>query len=178
MGVVTSVIIPPEPETPHEALMKRFYVDGYPLFYKIEPPEVIAQYIYDMQQDGVDTSSFNFDDLPYALDDVHFKKKRKKRSTGCDEQKKKKAKKDKKSKEDKKSKVIGLQSRSESSSKGISEQTSSSIPVSIHIDTILSPSSQTSRQTQPPPTQTSTQIPTLISSVSIQTESIPVISTT
>src|ERR1044072_8562553 len=103
MGVVTSVIIPPEPETPHEALMKRFYVDGYPLFYKIEPPEVIAQYIYDMQQDGVDTSSFNFDDLPYAPDEVHFKKKRKKQSTEGDEQKKKKkAKKAKKSKENKK----------------------------------------------------------------------------
>jgi hypothetical protein len=79
MGVVTSVIIPPEPETPHEALMKRFYVDGYPIFYQIEPPAVIAQYIFDMQLDGVDTSSFCFDDLPYAPDDVYGKKKRKKR---------------------------------------------------------------------------------------------------
>ena len=85
MGVVTSVIIPPEPESSHEALMKRFYVDGYPIFYQIEPPEVIAQYIFDMQLEGVDTSSFCFDDLPYAPDDVYGKKKRKKRSAEEDE---------------------------------------------------------------------------------------------
>src|ERR1044072_2811388 len=178
MGVVTSVIIPPEPESSHDALMKRFFVDGYPLFYKIEPPEVIAQYIYDMQQDVVDTSSFNFDDLPYAPDDVHFEKKRKKRSTEGDEKKKKKAKKDKKSKEDQNSKIFGLQSHSEASSRGNSEQTSSGIPVSIHIDTILCPSSQPSQQTQPPLSHTSTQIPTPIPSATIQTETIPIISTT
>src|ERR1044072_3852550 len=141
--------------------MKRFLVDGYPLFSQIEPPEVIAQYIFMIQQDGIDTSGFRFEDIPIAPADEYSKKKRKKRSTEGDEHKKKKSKKDKKSKEDKKDNVFGLQSNSESSGRGNSEQPSSGIPVSIHSDTILLPfSSQTTRQNQPPSTHTSTQIPT------------------
>src|ERR1044072_3060670 len=105
-----------------------------------------------MQLDGVDTSSVCFDDLPYAPDDVYGKKKRKKRSAEGDEHKKKKSKKVKKDKVDKKAKVFGLHSHSESSSRGISEQPSSDIPVSTHIDTIHPPSSQT---TQPSDSHTS-----------------------
>src|ERR1044072_2729621 len=140
--------------------MKRFYVDGYPLFYQIEPPEVIAQYIFQMQQEGYDTSEFSIEDLPYAPADVQLRKKRKKRSTEGDEQKKKKkSKKDKKSKEDKKNKVIGLQSHSESSGRGNSEQPSSGISVSTHIDTVPISSSQTTQQTQPSVFHSSKQIP-------------------
>src|ERR1044072_7341522 len=81
-------------------------------------------------------------------------------------------------KEDKKDKVFGLQSHLESSGRGNSENPSSGIPVSIHIDTIPIPSSQTTQQTQPPITHTSTQIPTPIPSAPLQTETTPIISTT
>src|ERR1044072_8973083 len=165
MGVVESVVIQPVPETPQEALMKRFFVDGYPLFSKIEPPEVIAQYIFMMQQDGIDTSGFRFEDIPIAPADVYSKKKKKKKKRSEGEEPEKK----KKSKKKKVEKAADLKSYSEASEQGTSAKPSTSISFSISSDAIPVSSSHTTQQipTSNTYTHTSTQIPTPVPSAPI-----------
>src|ERR1044072_4154228 len=115
--------------------------------------------------------SFNYDKLPDAPDLVEPRKgKKKKRSESEGPEKKK-------SKKQKKDKGVGLSSYSEASGKGTPAQTSSGISISIHPDTIPISSSQTTQQTQPPSTHTSTQIPTPIPSAPFQTTTTPIIST-
>src|ERR1044072_2637455 len=61
MGIVQYIIVDPVPASPQDVLRNRLMVDGYPLFTKLDPPEIVADYIFMMQQEGVDTSSFRYE---------------------------------------------------------------------------------------------------------------------
>src|ERR1044072_937425 len=118
MGVMKDIIVDPVPEAQQEVLGKRLRVDDFPLFSKNDNPEVIPQYIFMIQEEGVDVSGFRYEDLPDGPDlvDPKKKKKKKKRKAEGEEQKKKH------SKKHKKEKVIGLSSDSEASAKVTSDK--------------------------------------------------------
>jgi hypothetical protein len=162
MGVLKTIIVDPTPESQEQVLKKRQVVDNFPLFSKLDDPEVVAHYIMMMEEEGIDMSGFNYDDLPDAPELVELRKRSKKRKS--EKPKKKESKKQKKDKD------IGLSSYSEPS-KGTSTKTSSgTVITSTHSDTIPTP--PTSQQTTPPSqttTHTSTQILTPIPSEPIQT---------
>src|ERR1044072_6907799 len=63
MEVIKDIDVPPTPDSAHDALMQQFLIDGFPLFSEIEPPNVIAYYIYRMEQDGVDISGLDFAEI-------------------------------------------------------------------------------------------------------------------
>ena len=123
-----------------------------------------------MEEEGIDMSGFNYDDLPDAPELVEPRR-------GSNKRKSEKPKK-KEAKKQKKDKVIGLSSYSESSDRGNSDKSTSGIFTSIQIDTTPIPSFQTTQQTQPPPTHQTTQIPTPIPSAPLQTTTTPIIHTT
>ena len=131
-----------------------------------------------MEEEGIDMSGFNYDDLPDAPDLVEPRRKKKKSKKEVEEPK------EKKSKKQKKEKVIGLSSYSEPSDRGNFDKPSSGVFTSTHLDTIPSPPN--TQQTTPPiptsqktkPTNTSTQIPTPIPSQPIQITTPAIISTT
>ena len=86
-------------------------VDGYPLWTKLDSPVALALHIFTMQQDGIDTSSFRYEDLPDCPPDMvpikKEKNKDKKRKTEGNESKQKQPKKPKNAK------VFGLSTYSE-----------------------------------------------------------------
>src|ERR1044072_6040026 len=109
MGIVQSIIVDPIPANQEEILGRSKDIDDFPLFTKLDPPEVTAEYVFMMQEAGFDMSSFNYDKLPDAPDLVEPRKgKKKKRSESEGPEKKK-------SKKQKKGKVAGLSSYSEAS---------------------------------------------------------------
>src|ERR1044072_4334425 len=129
MEVIKEIDVPPTPESAQDALMQQFLIDGFPLFSEIEPPHVIAYYIYRMEQEGVDISGLDFAEIPLAPADDTYKgpRLRKRRQVTEDIEKetkklKKEAKKDQKKEE--KKKAATLQAYSESSQKGNSDKSS------------------------------------------------------
>src|ERR1044072_9088430 len=172
MGIVQSIIVDPIPTNEEEILGRSKDIDDFPLFSKLDPPEVIAEYIFMMQEQGFDMSKFDYDKLPDALEFVEPRKGKKKKRSESEEPEKKKGKKPKKAK------VVGLSSYSEASGRGNSDKPTSGIFTSIHIDTIPIPSFQTTQQTQTSSTHQSTQLHTPIPSAPLQTETTPIISTT
>ena len=74
MGALEEISVDPVPEDPKEVLKNRMMVDGYPLWTKLDSPIALALYIYDLQQKGFDTTSFNYDDLPDCPPDVRMPK--------------------------------------------------------------------------------------------------------
>src|ERR1044072_5662853 len=199
MEVIKKIDVPPTPESAQKALMQQFLIDGFPLFSEIEPPQVIAYYIYLMEQDGVDFSGLNFAEIPLAPADDNYKgpRLRKRRQVTEDIEKetkklKKEAKKDQKKEE--KKKAAALKAYSEPPQKGDPDK-SSSDSISKLIDSLLKPPQSTSSetpillpfstasetQTIDPPVSvslTSTQIPIPIPSEPIQTQTTPITSTT
>src|ERR1044072_3403238 len=109
MGIRHSITVDPIPEAPEQVLKKRQVVDDFPLFSKLDNPEVIAQYVLMMEEQGFDMSGFNYDDLPDAPDMVGPRKSSSKRKNKKDVEEPKQ----KKSKKQKKEKAIGLSSYSE-----------------------------------------------------------------
>ena len=70
MGILKEVIVEPELEDPKEVLKKRIMVDGYTLWTKLDSPVVLALHIFTMQHEGIDTSSFRYEDLPDCPPDM------------------------------------------------------------------------------------------------------------
>src|ERR1044072_6955407 len=68
--LIEEVVHPPREENSEDIIKKRFTVDGYPLFTKLDSPEVVALYVFELQRAGVDTSAFRFEDLPDAPPEV------------------------------------------------------------------------------------------------------------
>ncbi|XP_050909736.1 eukaryotic translation initiation factor 4 gamma-like [Lathyrus oleraceus] len=65
MGVIEQVRIKPTQDTSWEALKdQRKNPNGLYLFSKIDPPEVVAHYLQDLANQGVDISEFSVDWLP------------------------------------------------------------------------------------------------------------------
>ena len=174
MGVLEQVSVDPTPEAPEDVLKKRMMVNGYPLWTKLDSPEALALYIYSMQQEGIDTTSFKYDDLPDCPPNVRMPKGKKKRRKSEGEEPKQKQ-----PKKPKKDKTFGLGTYSESSGKGTSNTPTSGISIS-DVDTI--PPSTSSQPTQPSPTSStsqttqSTQVQTPIFSSPIQTTTPPIVS--
>src|ERR1044072_3682633 len=174
MGVLKEVIVDPESEDPREVLKKRMIVDGYPLWTKLDSPVALALHIFTMQQEGLDTSSFRYEDLLDCPPDMRPKKKKDKKSKT-----KGKEPKQKQPKKPKKANVFGLSTHSESSEKGTSIPPTG-ISIFENIGTILSTSS--AQPTQPSPisstsqTTQSTQVQTPVFSSPIQTTTPPIVS--
>src|ERR1044072_4758349 len=160
MGILKTITVDPTPEAQEEILGRRQVVDNFPLFSKLDDPEVVAQYVFMMEAEGIDMFGFSYDDLPDAPILVESRK-RKKKSAEAEEPKQKKAKKQEKEK------VIGLTFYSEPSDKGNSDKPSSGF-ISSHVDTTPTP----------PTSHTSTQIPTPIPSEPIEITTPAIISTT
>src|ERR1044072_3745462 len=78
MGVLKEVIVDSESEDPKEVLKERMMVDGYPLWTKLDSSVALALHIFTMQQEGIDTSSFRYEDLPDCPPDMVPMKKEKK----------------------------------------------------------------------------------------------------
>src|ERR1044072_3654833 len=133
MGILKTITVDPTPEAQQEILGRRQVVDNFPLFSKLDDPEVVAHYILMMEEEGIDMSGFNYDDLPDAPDLVEPKRRKKKRGSKEEEEPKKKH-----SKKKKKEKTIGLSSYSKPSDKGNSAKPSSGTLNSSHLNTILS----------------------------------------
>src|ERR1044072_9017621 len=174
MGVLEEIAVDPESEDPEEVLKKMIVVDGYPLWTKLDSPVALALHIISMQQEGLDTSSFRYEDLPDCPPDMRPKKKRsKKRKTKGKEPKQKQP------KMPKKANVFGLSTHSESSEKGTSIPPTG-ISISENIGTTLSTSS--AQPTQPSPTSStsqttqSTQVQTFVFSSPLQTTTTPIVS--
>src|ERR1044072_8274449 len=142
MGILEKITVDPVPEDPKDVLEKRMIVDGYPIWTKLDSPVALALHIYTMQQEGLDTSSFRYEDLPDCPPDVKMPKGKKKKRKSEGE-----APKQKKPKKPKKDKVFGLSTHSESSGRGISNPPTSSTSSSENTDTVVSPTS--SQSTQP-----------------------------
>src|ERR1044072_2641702 len=173
MGVLEEIAVDPVSEDPEEILKKRMTIDGYPIWTKLDSPVALALHIYTLQQEGINTSSFRYEDLPDCPPDMMPKGKKKKRKSEGREPKQKQPKKPKKAK------AFGLSTHSESSEKGTSNPPTSRSFIS-DVDTIppstssqpiqQSPTSSTSQTTQ------SKQIQTPIFSSSIQTTTPPIVS--
>src|ERR1044072_1761981 len=136
IGLLQEITIDPEPENPKEVIRRRMFVDGYPVWSKADNPEVLALYIFSLEQEGYDTSTWNYDAFPDCPPDMLVKKrknnrKRKSEAEGESNQKKK-------SKKSKKEKVVELGTYSKPSGKGTSNKPSSE----------MSTSSPLSKQTQ------------------------------
>src|ERR1044072_3372092 len=103
-------------------------VDGYLVWSKADNPEVLAFYIFSLEQEGYDTSTWTYDDFSDCPPDMLTQKKRKsrKRKSEAEEEPKQK----KKSKKSKNEKVVGLGTYSEPSGKGISNKPSSTYSTS------------------------------------------------
>src|ERR1044072_8249152 len=117
MGILKTILVDPVPEAQQEILRRRQVVENFPLFSQLDDPEVVAHYIMMMEEEGIDMSGFNYDDLPDAPELVEPRKRSKKRKS-------EKPKKEE-SKKQKKEKVIGLSSYSEPSDRGNSDKPSS-----------------------------------------------------
>src|ERR1044072_3791383 len=200
MEVIKDIDVPPTLESAQDALMQQFVIDGFPLFSEIEPPNVIAYYIYQMEQDGVDISGLNFAEIPLAPADDDYKgpRLRKRRLVTEDIEKetkklRKAAKKDQRKEE--KKKEATLQGYAVSSQKGNSDKPPSDA-ISKLIDSLLKPPQSTltktpillpfvpsseTQATNPPVSSSlttahsSTQIP--IPSEPVQTQTSPITST-
>ena len=71
--LIEKVVHSPREENSEDIIKNRFIIDGYPLFTKLDGPEIVALYVFDLQQAGVDTSAFRFEDLPDAPPEVYHK---------------------------------------------------------------------------------------------------------
>src|ERR1044072_5511884 len=115
-------------------------VDGYPLWTKLDSPVALALHIFTLQQEGIDTSNFRYEDLPDCPPDMvpmkKEKKKNKKKKTEGDESKQKQPKKPKSAK------VSSLSTYSEPVRKGTSDISTSGISISGVNTTQLSSTSQ------------------------------------
>src|ERR1044072_5461352 len=176
MGVLDEIAVDPASEDPEEFLKKRMTTDGYPIWTKLDSPVALALHIYTLQQEGINTSSFRYEDLPDCPPDMRPKKKKNnKRKSEGEEPKQKQPKKPKKAE------VLGLSTYSESSGKGTSNTPTSGISAS-DVDTIppltssqtiqQSPISSTSQATQ----STQIQTPVFVSTIQTTTPSIVSIS--
>jgi hypothetical protein len=128
IGALTDIIVDPEPEDPNEAIRRRIFIDGFPSFTKHDDPEVLAFYIFSLEQEGIDVSQWTYDDFPDCPPDMLAQKKkksRKRKSEAVGESKQKK-----KSKKSKKEKVVGLGTYSEPYGKGTSNKPSSDMSTS------------------------------------------------
>src|ERR1044072_5025814 len=147
MGVLKEVVVDPVSEDPKEVLKKRMMVEGYPLWTNLDSPVALALHIFTLQQEGIDTSSFRYEDLPDCPPDMvpmkKEKKRNKKRKTEGDESKQKQPKKPKNAE------VFGLSTYSEPLEKGTYDISTSGISISGVNTTLLS---STSRTTKPFPT--------------------------
>src|ERR1044072_1976751 len=106
MGALKEIKVDPVPEDPKEAIRRTMTVDGYPVWSKADNPEVLAFYIFSLEQEGYDTSTWTYDDFPDCPPDMLTQKKRKSRKRKSEEEEKPKQK--KKSKKSKKEKAVGL----------------------------------------------------------------------
>src|ERR1044072_2546887 len=115
-------------------------VDGYPLWTKLDSPVALALHIFTLQQEGIDTSNFRYEDLPDCPPDMvpvkKEKKRNRKRKTEGDESKQKQPKKPKNAK------VSGLSTYLEPLKKGTSDISTSGISISGVNTTLLSSPSQ------------------------------------
>ena len=134
MGVLEEIAVDPASEDPKEVLKKRMTIDGYPIWTKLDSPVALALHIYTLQQEGINTSSFRYEDLPDCPPDMMPKDKKKKRKSERGEPKQKQPKKPMKAK------TFGLNTHSESSGKGTSKTPTSGISIS-DVDTIPPPTS-------------------------------------
>src|ERR1044072_3887591 len=111
-------------------------VDGYSLWTKLDSPIALALHIFTLQQEGIDTSRFRYEDLPECPPDMvpmkKEKKRNKKRKTEGDESKQKQ------SKKPKNAKVSGLSTYSEPLEKGTSDISTYGISFSGVNTTLLS----------------------------------------
>src|ERR1044072_8539168 len=98
MGIVQSIIVDPIPANQEEILGRSKDIHDFPLFTKLDPPEVIAEYIFMMQEAGFDMSNFDYDHLPDAPEIVGPRKGKKKKRSELDEPRKEKSRKSKKDK--------------------------------------------------------------------------------
>src|ERR1044072_6650671 len=89
MGVLEKVKVDPVPEDPKEALKRRMIVDEYPVWTKHDDPEVLALYIFSLEQEGYDTSTWTYDDFPGCPPDMLTTKKRKSQKRKSEEEKSK-----------------------------------------------------------------------------------------
>src|ERR1044072_3740573 len=167
IGAITDVKVDPEPEDLNEAIRRRIFVDGFPNFTKHDNVEVLALYLFSLEQEGLDTSQWTYDDFPDCPPDMLAQNKRKSRKRKLEEKEASKQK--KKSKKAKKEKAIGLGTHS-APSKGTSSKPSSDSLNSEHVDTIMSSETPTSSKT---PNPKSTQVQTPPSTHHTQTTTSP-----
>src|ERR1044072_1172231 len=118
-------------------------VDGYPIWSKADNPEVLALYIFSLEQEGHDISTWTYDDFPDSPSDMLTKKKKKSRKRKSEAEGEPKQK--KKSKKSKKEKAVGLGTYSEPSEKCTSNKPSSDMSTSS------TPQTKLSKQVQTPP---------------------------
>src|ERR1044072_5711743 len=116
--LIEKVVHPPREENPKDIIKKRFVVDGYPLFTKLDGPEMVACYVYDLQMAGVDTSAFRFEDFPDAPPDF-YPGKAPKRTSSRISAKELAAKKSRTVKDEKKKKPVTRKTYSSVAAKGI-----------------------------------------------------------
>src|ERR1044072_6361151 len=117
--LIEKVVHPPREENPEDIIKKRFIIDGYPLFTKQDGPEVVALYVFELQQAGVETSTFRFEDLPDAPPDAYNKAATKRTSSRLSS-KEPAAKRSRTTKEEKKKKSVARKIHSSSAIKGSS----------------------------------------------------------
>src|ERR1044072_1355651 len=161
MEVIKKICVSPNPEPAQETLMQQFLCDGFPMFYEIENPQVIAHYIYLMELDGINTSGLNFAEIPLVpTGDKHVgsRLRRRKQVTEDIERETKRLKREawKDRKREWVEKDVALKAYTEPSQKGNSDSASQFIETSFK--PLLSTSSENSISlsfSTPPATQIS-----------------------